>query len=241
MPDKDDKFRRVVADPKETGVTSSHEDETSSQDQVVNAETGLPVDEGSVIETSLKADPDSNDESIASDVSLVVDDEVDVTNISMSASEKKETKEQDVDLSAKKESKASDIAFKGSKKKKRNAADSQLTGGNETQSSEIAFSADKQSVEGDAKLVAKGSAEYHTELCQKAESLNSELELLAASARENAQKAQETMNEVERIAKAKNIPSRLAARLANVKATTSKIKESTVDLATKRDALKGGK
>ena len=172
----------------------------------------------------------------------------------MTAQPSKESLERDVDLEAKKEVDATGIAFKGEKKSEKDDADLAFVGKeepgisdisfsrkNESELTDIGFAGDKEKVEGDAKLAAKNTAEYHAELCQKAETLNTELETLAEGARESAQKAQETMEEVERIAKAKNIPSRLASRLANVKAATSKIQDSTASLAAKRDALKVGK
>ena len=239
MTNEDEKFRRVVADPKETEVTPSHKDDASVQDQVINAETGLPVEDASS-GTTLRATEAKKDGS-NEDLSLSVDDEVDASNISMTARPLNESVERDMDLKAKKEAEANDVAFNGDKKSEQESAELAFSGKKETEVSDISFAGDKEKIEGDASLIGKDSAEYHAELCQKAETLNSELEMLAEGARENAQKAQETMEEVERIANAKKIPSRLASRLANVKAATSKIKESTDSLAAKRDALKGGK
>ena len=239
MTDKDDKFRRVVADPKETGVSKDHEDQSASNDQVINAETGLPVEKGTEGVTLTTSETQKDEPN--GDLSLSADDEVDASNISMTAQPSSESEEKDVGLKAEKEVDATDIAFKGDKKSEKDNADLAFAGKNESEVSDISFAGDKEKVEGDATLAAKNTAEYHAELCQKAETLNTELELLAEGARESAQKAQETMEEVERIAKAKNIPSRLASRLANVKAATSKIKDSTTSLAAKRDALKGGK
>ena len=239
MTDKDEKFRRVVADPKETDVTQIHKDDASVQDQVINAETGLPVGEASS-GTTLSATEAKKDGS-KDDLSLSADDEVDVSNISMTARPSNESVERGIDFKAEKAVEATDIAFKGDEKSEQDTAELAFSGKKETELSDISFAGDKEKIEGDASLIGKDSAEYHAELCQKAETLNSELEMLAEGARENAQKAQETMEEVERIANAKKIPSRLASRLANVKAATSKIKESTDSLAAKRDALKGGK
>jgi hypothetical protein len=141
MTDKDDKFRRVVADPKETGVSKDHEDQSASNNQVINAETGLPV-EKDALGTTLSASKAQKDKPNG-DLSLSADDEVDASNISMTAQPSKESLERDVDLEAKKEVDATGIAFKGEKKSEKDDADLAFVGKEEPGISDISFSGKK--------------------------------------------------------------------------------------------------
>ena len=238
MKDQNDKFRRVVVDNSKEKEIISSDQERLSTEQVVNAETGLPVDaQGDGI--TLNAVDAPIDVSLAFD-SLTAEDEHGISDNLLKASNRKEEKTSSVSLEAKKERGSSDLAFQGEAQEESHANDISFSGKSDMQMSDISFAADKESIEGDASLIAKDSPEYRSDLYQKAEELNDELKSLADDARECAKKAKETMEEVERIAKAKNIPNRLASRLANVKAATGKIRESTNSLAIKRDALKGG-
>lgn len=225
MPNKDDKFRRVVADPKETAVNVHSEN--SSDGQIVNAETGEVVDQAG--EEELKVSGSSKTDGNSIDVTLTGGDAQDEgANVGLKASVKTDAAS-DVDLSADRESVANDIAMKaGAKKANAEGSDISFSGKGDTENTNIGFSGSETS-------------RYETELVKQAENLNAELQQMAEKAKEAAEQVEQTMQEVELKAKKSKLPERLATRLAGVKAKTDAIKTSTDKLRELRDGLKDGK